>query len=251
MKKINITKKYEVLEIENNSNIIIFEYIKDENINSKKIKIGDDSNVFYIYIYDIKSNIDNTYDRELEIGNNSTVNSLNLFLGTNNCHFNLTNILNKKSTLNSNSLFYEKNQNIKVKEDYIFRSTNSGGEFVVNGILDNKSNSEYVSNIIINKDSQKTNTRIDMKLYILDKDSKGIMLPGLDIRANDVKAGHSASTFNLNKEDLFYLNSRGLENKDIKNLIIKSLSENFIKNIEDEEIKNEISNLINERTYDK
>ena len=64
-------------------------------------------------------------------------------------------------------------------------------------------------------------------------------------------SGHSASTFNLSKEDLFYLNSRGLENSDIKNLIIKSLSENFIKNIEDEEIKNEILNLINERIYDK
>jgi Fe-S cluster assembly protein SufD len=45
-------------------------------------------------------------------------------------------------------------------------------------------------------------------------------LPMLDVRSNDVKASHGARIEKLDPQRLFYLQSRGLDDTQAKNLII-------------------------------
>ena len=47
------------------------------------------------------------------------------------------------------------------------------------------------------------------------------MLPKLDIRANNVKAGHAASVSKIDGESLFYLETRGIKRNDAIKLIIE------------------------------
>jgi Fe-S cluster assembly protein SufD len=54
---------------------------------------------------------------------------------------------------------------------------------------------------------------------ILSKDAKSISVPSLEIGHNELKAYHSASTEPINKNAVFYLMSRGLENNSAKMLI--------------------------------
>ena len=91
--------------------------------------------------------------------------------------------------------------------------------------------------------AQKSDTRVDMRLYLEGK-ARGQVIPGLNIAANDVKAGHSASTFKLAPEDLFYLQSRGLSPADIKKMLSLSLAKNFIHGFPDEALSKEVLDLI-------
>jgi len=70
------------------------------------------------------------------------------------------------------------------------------------------------------------------------------------IAANDVKAGHSASTFYLSPADLFYLQTRGLSQVQIKALVINSVVSQFMADIADIKTKNLLLKLIKNRSAD-
>ena len=58
------------------------------------------------------------------------------------------------------------------------------------------------------------------------------MQPSLFIAANQVQAGHGASTFNLDQDQLFYFNARGVTEIQAKMLAVKAASDRFIKAID-------------------
>ena len=60
-----------------------------------------------------------------------------------------------------------------------------------------------------------------MKLLMLDNKSSAVAEPELEIKNNEVKASHSASVGRIDEEQLFYLESRGVEKHDAEKLIIK------------------------------
>ena len=45
-------------------------------------------------------------------------------------------------------------------------------------------------------------------------------MPGLEIHTNDVRASHSASVARITPEDLFYVQSRGLEMEEARKLFV-------------------------------
>lgn len=60
--------------------------------------------------------------------------------------------------------------------------------------------------------------------------------PELKIKNNDVVCGHAVSTGHLDEENLFYLKSRGLDEKTAKNFLVRAFAEPFLKNIDLEAI---------------
>jgi Fe-S cluster assembly protein SufD len=86
-----------------------------------------------------------------------------------------------------------------------------------------------------------------MRLRLIGPESRGQLLPGLNIAANDVKAGHSASTFQLSAEDMFYLRSRGLSLDNIQKLFALAMGNKFVTDLSDDNLKTELLNLISTR----
>ena len=105
----------------------------------------------------------------------------------------------------------------------------------------------YDADLNVLATAQQSDTRVDMRLRLASKSARGQLIPGLNIAANDVRAGHSASTFQLSKEDLFYLRSRGLSPEAAQKLFALSLSRNFVKGLGDTELSAEILSLISAR----
>ena len=97
------------------------------------------------------------------------------------------------------------------------------------------------------------NGRINSKTYqtakimVFDKASNAVAKPILKIDENDIAANHAAVVGKVNDEHLFYLTSRGLSEAQAKEIItfgyLKPILEGFI----DEDVKEEISKLIEGR----
>ena len=66
-------------------------------------------------------------------------------------------------------------------------------------------------------------------------------MPNLFIDEYDVIANHAASIGSINKEDLFYLMSRGLEEKEASKLIVLGFVQPLLDKIDNKELKEEIS----------
>ena len=95
------------------------------------------------------------------------------------------------------------------------------GRVEVRGIAENGASVKVSGLVRIEKQAQNTDSFLSMKILLLDKKSNATAKPELEILANKVKASHSASVGKIDEEQLFYLASRGVEESEAKNMIIK------------------------------
>lgn len=68
------------------------------------------------------------------------------------------------------------------------------------------------------------------KVLLFD-DAKGRSIPSLEIDENEVKAGHAATTGQVDENMLFYLKSRGLKRVEAEKLIVAGFFEPIIKEL--------------------
>ncbi len=112
----------------------------------------------------------------------------------------------------------EENVSLNTVVNHVAPSTTS--KVNIYGALKDKSKAISTGNIKIEKTGQKTNAFLASHALLLDKNARAESIPALEIEANDVKAGHSASTTKLSQEELFYCRSRGLEEREAEKIIV-------------------------------
>lgn len=66
---------------------------------------------------------------------------------------------------------------------------------------------------------------------ILDKDSQAASFPNLDIKERHVSVGHEATVGRISEEQLFYLQSRGISEREAVNLIVSGFIEPIVSEI--------------------
>ena len=75
----------------------------------------------------------------------------------------------------------------------------------------------------------------------------GIVLPNLHIDENDVEAAHSCSVGSLNKDHLYYLQTRGLDENSARNILIRGYFNPLLEEVKDEDIKKQINDVLDQR----
>ena len=85
------------------------------------------------------------------------------------------------------------------------------------------------------------------KIMVFDEACKGIAKPILKIDENDIEASHAAVVGKINDDHLFYLTSRGLSETEAKELTTLGYLKPILNGFDDEEMKEQIGQLIEER----
>lgn len=102
------------------------------------------------------------------------------------------------------------------------------------------------ANMILNNNAKivqgasKSIVRQKAKGLTLSANAKIKAMPNLYIDEYDVIANHAASIGSISKEDLFYLMSRGLEERDAAKLIVLGFVQPLLDKISDESLRKEI-----------
>lgn len=79
---------------------------------------------------------------------------------------------------------------------------------------------------------------------MLDDQSRSDTLPVMDIQADDVEVGHEAKIGRISDEAIFYLTSRGIDEKEAQAMIVRGFVEPISKALP-VEYAVEMNNLIN------
>lgn len=224
---------------------ILIEKSSDKNFQSNRsFKIGKNKSLEYLLIVD--KNISDSASRLFVLEKGASLSSYRLFLKAkeeDNFHFNHE--IKEGAKINSNSLLIGlKKENFSLKADYNFSGPFSFGRIKTDALLSGQAKLSALADVNVLAAAQKSDTRVDMSLILEGPEVKGEVVPGLNISANDVKAGHSAGTFRLKAEELFYLRSRGLSPEEIRRLFILSLANNFTTDLTDKKVKEDIIKLI-------
>lgn len=95
------------------------------------------------------------------------------------------------------------------------------GRVEIRGVAENGARVTVRGLVRIEKQAQNSDSFLSMKVLLLDKKSSAVAEPELEILANQVKVSHSASVGKIDKEQLFYLASRGIDETQGKKIIVR------------------------------
>ena len=115
------------------------------------------------------------------------------------------------------------------------------------GVLDDFAQGVFRGKILVRKDSQKTNAFQSNNNILLTNDAKMQTKPQLEIYADDVKCSHGATIGQLDEEALFYMRTRGIDEKNARLLLMYAFSHEIIDKIRIEPLKERINELVEKR----
>ena len=114
-------------------------------------------------------------------------------------------------------------------------------------ILDDESTGAFSGRINVKRDAQKTNAfQRNNNLLLTDK-AQMQTKPQLIIEADDVKCSHGATIGQIDEDALFYLRSRGIEEKQARLMMMNAFSYEVVQNIKVEPLRDRIDELIEKR----
>ena len=87
------------------------------------------------------------------------------------------------------------------------------------GILCDKSSAVFNGSIIVRTDAQKTDARQSNKNLLLSEEATINSKPQLEINADDVKCAHGTSIGHPDEDAIFYLRSRGIDQREAQALL--------------------------------
>ncbi len=116
----------------------------------------------------------------------------------------------------------------------------------VRNILQNKSTSVFNGKVIVFDGAQKTDSNQSNKNLLLSKEATAHSNPQLEIYADDVQCGHGSTTGALDKNSIFYFQSRGINKENATQILVKAFAHAVIKTFSDENIKNSAHAYIDE-----
>ena len=113
------------------------------------------------------------------------------------------------------------NGNIKSKLKIIHDARNTTSRIHSRGIVKKNQSTVAHATIVIPKHAQLSDSYVSQDFLLLDSSASIDATPSLEIEADDVKAAHAATISPLNQEQIFYMTSKGVSEKDAKDMIIE------------------------------
>jgi Fe-S cluster assembly protein SufD len=102
---------------------------------------------------------------------------------------------------------------------------------IVKAVVFDKSKFDMTGNLIINKGAKFTDAYLRLDALIMSTEASARVIPSLEITENDVKGGHGATVGQVNQEQLFYLQSRGLSKQKAEEVLVEGFLADIIKKI--------------------
>ena len=201
------------LIVPTNSEMLILEYNKNNGEFKRNIKVEKNARLKYIDLQLGDGATEKNVETIIElIGEGAEVELLGLFAG-------------------------QGNDNLKISHKVIHAAPRTISRLVSKGILTGASFAHQISSIAIlpNQPGCSGDERSDT--ILLSDNARVIAVPELEIGNNDVQCKHAVTTTRLNKEKLFYLASRGLDENTSRQLLIEAHINIILDQIPEEILK--------------
>lgn len=210
-KEINLDNDSNYILDSNKENKVIFNMLDGSNINVIEVN-SNDKKMEYIFNVGSNSNINiDIFDEGKEV--NRVIN---------------INLNGEKSLVNLSISAISKYSNNYIVNVF-HNKNNTVSNTKIHGITFDKAKMKIVNNGYIMNNSYKSKLNQDNKIIVMD-DNNSKIEPNLFIDEYDVEASHGAYIGKFDEEEVFYLKSRGLDEKTSYNLLMNGfLLENFYK----------------------
>jgi Fe-S cluster assembly protein SufD len=120
-------------------------------------------------------------------------------------------------------------------------------DLVTRGVIDDRARSVYEGVQNVGADAWDTNSYQRENTLMLSDESEADASPKLIINNHDTEASHSATVGQVDQQDLFYMTSRGVNERLAKNMLVEGFYVPVLEEIEVEELREELTTRVRER----
>jgi Fe-S cluster assembly protein SufD len=114
-------------------------------------------------------------------------------------------------------------------QEHAAEDTNSDLSF--RGVLAGRATAVWRGMINVDKGAQRTDAFQDCRNLLLSPKAHADAIPGLQIEADDVRCTHAAAVAQIDPDQLFYLNSRGLDRDTASSLIVEGFLAELVERV--------------------
>jgi Fe-S cluster assembly protein SufD len=128
-------------------------------------------------------------------------------------------------------------------------SPHCGSRQFYNGILDDQAHGVFHGRIVVHKHAQKTDAKQTNRNLLLSDAAQIDTKPQLEIYADDVKCTHGATIGQIEEDSLFYLRSRGLDERTARNLLLYAFAGECLARMKMGLARKKVERLVDERLF--
>lgn len=122
-------------------------------------------------------------------------------------------------------------------------SPNTRSEQLYKGILRGRAHSVFCGKIDVRREAQLTNAYQLNKSLLLDRECRVDARPQLEIHADDVKCTHGATVGQLNDEELFYLQTRGVDKEEARRMLVHGFVDDVLNRVSSDIFRSAIGKM--------
>jgi Fe-S cluster assembly protein SufD len=126
---------------------------------------------------------------------------------------------------------------------------NTTSDLAFRGILADRSSAVWRGMIKVDPGAQQTDAFQVCRNLLLSKRAHADAIPGLEILANDVRCTHAAAVAQIDKEQLFYLRSRGLDHASSTRLVIEGFMAELVERFEEGPMREALGTALERRLH--
>ena len=120
-------------------------------------------------------------------------------------------------------------------------------DLVTRGVLDDIARSVYEGVQDVGEDAWNTSSYQRENTLMLSDDAEADASPKLIIHNHDTEASHSATVGQVDAEDLFYLESRSIDSRTARNMLVEGFFVPVLEEIAVDEFRDDVEDLVVER----
>jgi Fe-S cluster assembly protein SufD len=124
---------------------------------------------------------------------------------------------------------------------------NTTSDFAFKGALRDTARAVWRGMIRVEEGAQKTNAYQENRNLLLSKTAHADSIPGLEILANDVRCTHGATLGQVDREQLFYLMTRGLSRAEAERLIVRGFFQDVLDRVALESVRESLAAALEAR----
>src|SRR4051794_29779876 len=124
---------------------------------------------------------------------------------------------------------------------------NTNSDLAFRGVLAAGSTAVWRGMIRVDPGAQQTDAFQESRNLLLSTEAHADAIPGLEIEADDVRCTHAAAVAQVDRDQLFYLTSRGLDPAEAKSLIIEGFLESLVERLAEGPVRDEVSAALERR----
>lgn len=135
-------------------------------------------------------------------------------------------------------------QHSDISTQILHKAADTTSAQIAKGILTDESRGVFTGKIHIFQEAQRVSSSQLNKNLLLSSKAQAHSQPQLEIFADDVKCSHGSTTGQLQDDELFYFQSRGIPADKARALLAHAFGNEILMKIENKEIREEINNRV-------